>query len=222
MRDTDAAYFAGFVDGEGCITVDRQKRTNAHHKQPFYYIPRMSITNRHKPTLDYLYILSGEVGSFTTRCLSQRNPKWADCYWLGWAGRGIEKFLPDIIPYLKIKRKQADLIMEMIRLKRGMEELAKTPKRSSFTEYTKYYLDKSERYEEIYRAVKKLNVLGPEYSVNNGMNSGEPLTNKTKAILSQAEQACSEGATTIGDDTILSCNTDLSLPPERDDIVCSV
>lgn len=199
MRDTDAAYFAGFVDGEGCITIDRQKRTNAHHKQPFYYVPRMSVTNRHKPTLDYLYILSGEVGSYRTRCLSVRNPKWADCYWLGWTGRGIEKFLPKILPYLKIKRKQAELVLEMIRLKRGMEELAHTNKTKSFTEYTKYYLDKSERYEEIYQAIKKLNKLGPEYSVNNGMNSGEVQTDNAVDNPEPSHGTPLEGAETTGE-----------------------
>lgn len=212
MQEHDKAYIAGFLDGEGCIVVDKMKRTNAHHRQHYYYVPRICIANRHKGVLDYINKCFGDTGSMTLRKLNKQNANWSDAWQLRFSSSATYYYLKQILPYLKMKQKQALLVIEMGELKSGTQSI-------DFKKRTSDYNTKSERYDEIYHIIKNLNRTGQEYFAKYGMNSGELPPDVPRTTLSQAEQACSEGATTIGGDTILSRKTNLSVPPEKEDIV---
>lgn len=166
MQETDKAYIAGFLDGEGCIVVDRQKRTNSHHKQHYYYVPRICIANRHKGVLDYINKCWGNTGSLTLRKLNNKNANWSDAWQLRFSSVPTYGYLIEILPYLKTKRKQAELVIEMGELKSGTQLL-------DFRKRSLDYYCKSDRYDEIYNIIKNLNKTGQEYFEKYGMNSGE-------------------------------------------------
>lgn len=169
MQETDKAYIAGFLDADGTIVVDRQKRTNKHHKQHYYYVPRICIANRHRGVLDYINECWDNTGSFTLRKLNKKNPNWSDAWQLRFSSKATYNYLEQILPYIKMKQEQAKLVLEMGALKSGTSKLPIQKRQGD-------YYTKSDKYNEIYHAVKSMNRLGQEYFVKYGVNSGEVQT----------------------------------------------
>lgn len=85
-----AAYLAGFIDGEGCITI----KCNG--------LVRLSITNTVKPVLDGIRARLG-YGSIGRRD-NKSNKKHKPCYslWVTDAVR-IRGLLRELMPYLRVK-----------------------------------------------------------------------------------------------------------------------
>jgi hypothetical protein len=50
IRETDWAYAAGFVDGEGCIAIGRSFEPK---RGRFYYSVQVVVTNRDRAVLDW-------------------------------------------------------------------------------------------------------------------------------------------------------------------------
>ena len=194
---TDMAYIAGFIDADGYITIDKQKRQLSHHRQPHYYTPRMGVCNRNYDLLEWINATTGSMASFHKRSMTFKKAQWSDCWWLGWTSKALEIIIPQLLPYLKMKDKQAKLALEMIHMKRGTMEKCKTKMRHSFICCQQDYLTNVERYEEIYRLVKSYNKTGPEYLVNNGVNSGNAKS-EDMPTLSRASNTLLEGAETTG------------------------
>ena len=173
MEEWQKAYLAGFLEADGFISVDKQKRTNKHHKQSYYYTCRGGIANRNLNILNMIYDWTGSRGSIYGRKLSQKNPKWSDAWVLKWNSNDLYWVIEQIKPYLFMKDKQADLIIEMVKLKRGTLKLRSSKQHQQFKLMSNDYNTKSKRYEEIFTEVRKYNKTGPEYLDNNGVNSGE-------------------------------------------------
>jgi len=93
-------YIAGFIDGEGCFSFHKEKTG--------YYSPFLSISNTNedvinwfKNTLDWGY--KGYVDN------RREKPKWQ------LEMRGMKRLIPlllDILPYLIVKKRHAELILE--------------------------------------------------------------------------------------------------------------
>ena len=173
MQEADKAYIAGFLDADGCIIIDRQKRTNRngkpHGNYPYYYVPRICIANRHIGVLNFINESWGNSGSLTKRNLNAKNPNWSDAWQLRFSSKPSYKYLKEVLPYLRMKQRQAELVIEMGALKAGTIKVG--PQYS-----TKDYESKSERYDEIYHTIKSMNRTGQEYFKRYGVNSGEAQT----------------------------------------------
>jgi hypothetical protein len=102
------AYFAGFVDGEGCIGFGKTRKS---------IFPRVLVTNTN---IEILQMLQQKYGG-DIRKLSKQKSNWkTGFYWrVSWV-RALE-FLEDIRPYLILKARQADTIFawNAIRLGQG-------------------------------------------------------------------------------------------------------
>lgn len=104
ITETDKAYLAGIIDGEGSITV-RECRPNS-----FQVYVRIAQSNR--PFLENLRMLCGGIGSVndTKSSLSKRlTSAWAI------ASKQALLLLEAVYPYLKIKRCQAEGAIELER-----------------------------------------------------------------------------------------------------------
>ena len=103
LRPTDVIYYAGILDGEGCVMLSKCKYKNGKT----YYKPRVSITGCYYPTLKYLKNLTG--------CLLYRqNPKdERPCYTAIFNGAKALLFLKALLPFLKEKRNQALALLEV-------------------------------------------------------------------------------------------------------------
>ena len=102
-----AAYIAGFVDGEGCICIYKRKRR--YKNQGFEnYTCSIKIANTDKRIMDWFKNSFG--GNLYKRVYDSTNQKNAYCWELV-ADIGMQ-FVQKIVPYLKVKRKQAELLLE--------------------------------------------------------------------------------------------------------------
>ena len=104
MKQTDLAYVAGIVDGEGYIGIsaDHRKRNPS---RPCWRL-RVSVTNTNEWLMQYLMFSFGGVISLK----SSHNIK--PCYnWTLNRGKAAD-FLKLILPYLKLKRPQAELAIQ--------------------------------------------------------------------------------------------------------------
>lgn len=107
LTAAQAAYVAGALDGEGCITIRREApRVAAGRVSPqFQFI--VKLTNTHKPWIDMLHEwLGGNVHQING--LGARNRKV--CWDLRLRASEVQAVLPQLMPYLVIKRRQAELM----------------------------------------------------------------------------------------------------------------
>ena len=93
VSETDKAYIAGFVDGEGSFFIARAKWT-----------PVISVVQKHLPVLEFIHKLYG--GCFfkqSGNCWVLRISQSAQ----------ITRLCGDIWPYLREKKEQAGILMEV-------------------------------------------------------------------------------------------------------------
>jgi len=105
MEDTKLAYSAGFFDGEGCCTITS---TKASATRRAYHRPRVAVVNTvYASLLQYYKRWGGSICK-----VSHSENKHKDCYiWSIYSARKVKRFIIDILPYLRIKRKQALLLL---------------------------------------------------------------------------------------------------------------
>lgn len=97
------AYVAGIVDGEGCIGICGIKRE--HNLLPYTNL-RVSVVNTNEWLIEFLKFHFG--GSHISR-LQRPKPSWKPTHeWVICSIKAVE-FLKLILPYLQIKKPQAEL-----------------------------------------------------------------------------------------------------------------
>lgn len=172
INETDKAYAAGFIDGEGYLGIMRHE--NRKFKDRPYYRAIVKVAQTRQTPLLWLQERWGGW-------INKRNQKktlftmnYADAwYWTIGSKELIGKFIADIRPYLQLKNKQADVIMQRLELqwKYGKEAME---------QYNKKYVAKSEKIEganiydeavynkikQLWVEIKELNKKGPRGSVN--------------------------------------------------------
>jgi hypothetical protein len=111
IKDTDWAYAAGFVDGEGCIAIARSFMPRGNR---FYYTIQVVVANTDRTVLDWMQgMWAGGVFRVTSSRGGGRNS------WTWRCGPGVaQTFLPGIRPWLKIKQAQCDNALAMLELLR--------------------------------------------------------------------------------------------------------
>jgi len=134
------AYTAGCLDGEGCIYL-HQSKDLIHNKTERRLVPGVNVANTDRRMAVFIHDLL-KWGSISR---SHKKHRWKSCWVFQVSDRAkILDFLVQIRPYLKLKHKQADLLMEYC-----LSSLTKSP-RSPYTE----------REKEIFVQMKILNQRG--------------------------------------------------------------
>jgi hypothetical protein len=107
QRD-DLIYFAGFFDGEGCISITRQKKSWGNKEQPYFHRLRINLAQKDPSVLKELYDIVGG----TIHC--------SNGIWKWYADDAFAvQFLEAITPFLRIKKAQAELALEFSKTKKG-------------------------------------------------------------------------------------------------------
>lgn len=117
MSKLQAAYLAGLVDGEGYIGILQTKRGNKaewHSSRQYMYSPVLKVCMTDKRVIEWLYGSFG--GTFETRKAHGKN---RESY--AWMCRkaAVASFLKYIYPYMRVKRKQAEIVFRFPTLKAG-------------------------------------------------------------------------------------------------------
>ena len=106
---------AGFIDGEGTIGIIRSKRKEnrfGYRLQPYF-----SIANTDVATLEAILRICGNG-----RLVQQTNPQLPTHkpgYTIRFSPNQIRHVLPQIRPYLILKARQADYLMEFLKINIG-------------------------------------------------------------------------------------------------------
>jgi hypothetical protein len=111
LNELEKAYLAGFLDGEGTISL--RLRTQ-YGKQ--FFTPIVSLCSTDKDIIDWATAVIG-YGSVQYKSKEKENNK--ACYWTRLRGiNSIETFILDVFPYIHMKRKKklAVLMLEWITL----------------------------------------------------------------------------------------------------------
>lgn len=102
LRRTDLAYIAGLFDGEGCI---RWNDT-----------PRISLTSCWPWHLNWI---SRKFGCGSVRTIRESGEKWKTAFRLEMSAGNALRFLAKVQPFLKEKRSQADIMLELVKYPKG-------------------------------------------------------------------------------------------------------
>lgn len=105
MKNTDLAYTAGIIDGEGCIHI--RKQWDKRYKGCYKYTMMVSLASTDEWLPRWLQLAWG--GSVRLNDRSKDNPKWKSAYQWQVASRIALLFLEAISPYLIIKKPQAEI-----------------------------------------------------------------------------------------------------------------
>lgn len=117
MSPTEAAYVAGFVDGEGCLTIGRAKRSLKHNRAGFSYEALMNISNTN---LRALYRIVDMCGNGKIQVQDKRtNPDHAPLFRIVFSSNQIRRVLPQLRQFLFVKARQADILVEFLASKVG-------------------------------------------------------------------------------------------------------
>jgi hypothetical protein len=103
FSDTEAAYIAGIMDGEGSIFLFQARTRNNR------IAIRMSVSNTDLDLLEWIREKTG-IGSIVTK--PSKNPKHKNANWWQANAEAAEHVLTQILPYLVIKREQAEIALE--------------------------------------------------------------------------------------------------------------
>lgn len=113
-KHDDLVWFAGFFDGEGCVTLHRKLRKN---KVPCYEL-MLQASSTHFPTLAKIKDI-WSFGRLNQEALYDYRPTRSPCWhWIVY-GRKALFLLEGIYPYLVTKRADAEIGISFQRWKSG-------------------------------------------------------------------------------------------------------
>lgn len=126
--DEDLIYLAGFLDGEGCFSIHRQKII-------------ITCANCYKPIIDWL---KQEFGGVVNK-REARKETHRVCYsWRVVSGDACA-LLEQIVPYLREKQSQALLLLEY-------QKLTRYPKKDR--KVSSYVIEERKRLEKLIKGMK--------------------------------------------------------------------
>ena len=110
LKDTELAYLAGLLDGEGTICMKKQNLTNAAQKIRY----RIAVTLVYTTSIELVGWLSSTLGSAVQ--IHNVNRKgmpdhYSQLYLVRMSEIPGEEMIKRLLPYLVIKRRQAELFL---------------------------------------------------------------------------------------------------------------
>ncbi len=140
-------YLAGFVDGEGSLSLSRIPRGQSYHE----YCVRVTIANTDRAILREIQ----EDWGGTIHSMGHRRSRWKPGFVLVWTNAAAARLLFRVRRYLKVKSQHADALLEFTEhlqnCKRRRDELGRLLTLSE---------GETEIREAFFRRLKRLNLKG--------------------------------------------------------------
>lgn len=108
MSKLTASYLAGLLDGEGCLDIRK--------RQDKYYVARVRITMVDEEMI--LWLKNSFGGNIHHR--EFKNSNCRDAYTWTVEGRQVVPILEKVKPYLRLKKQQAEILLEREKLKQRL------------------------------------------------------------------------------------------------------
>lgn len=112
--EVDVAYVAGLIDGDGCIRFQSRKKGRRRRQ------PEVSVSNN---CLDVLKWLEERFGG-RIYC-ERRRGRRLSYSWRVFRKDEVRRLLVKVLPYLKVRRRQAELVLYYLENDLPVEELEK-------------------------------------------------------------------------------------------------
>lgn len=111
MRDTDAAWLSGFIDGEAYVGLHPQRMKNGN-KRTFYQVV-VAIRHTHRESVERVVALLAELNIDVTVNIEERETTHKDIYRFMVSGMDRILRLADAVePYTVTKREQWRVVRE--------------------------------------------------------------------------------------------------------------
>ena len=98
----------GFIDGEGTITICTTAKTKT-------YVSKIAVSNTNKASIDLFEKEFG--GKVRLRNYKKKHKNWKPCYEWMLTNQKAYKVIKLLQPYLKLKNRQAHLVLKVERVK---------------------------------------------------------------------------------------------------------
>lgn len=148
MTKEQTVYIAGFIDGEG--TISMQWINNRYCTGPF-----VQVANTHKGVIDWISEVT-EIGH-KAYAYDRHPEKQKKAYLLQYRGTKAIELLEQIEPYLIVKKEQAKVLMDMWRWE---QTINKNPD-NKWGKQNQMPIEVIERRKETLGILRKLNRKGP-------------------------------------------------------------
>jgi hypothetical protein len=146
LSETQKAYLAGLIDGEGCLTILKNKSQQNENVSPVY-TACLIIVMTDSEVIQYIKDLLG-VGSIFIQHRENQGLKHSDTYRYTLNTHGkLYELLSSISPYMIVKRDEAAILLEYLALPK-----AKQAGRNHST--SPYYVMQRETYYQRLRDIK--------------------------------------------------------------------
>lgn len=118
MKETEIAYLAGIIDGEGCISICRcNPGKEKHPRKIVRHRLRLSITQKPNDLITWLFEKFPKHG-----CCHSKNPDGSiHCMAVVWWDNTAGKIIRMVYPYLTCKKAQADIAFEFLEYKENFK-----------------------------------------------------------------------------------------------------
>lgn len=107
VSDTEAAYIAGFFDGEGSVQYQYVRATKNGKR---YGRLRVTIAQCDREVLDWIRSLVGSGTVYANKRLYERQKRIVHHYYL--TNRGARRLLHAMLPFLHVKRAAVEAALE--------------------------------------------------------------------------------------------------------------
>ena len=110
LTETQKAYIAGFIDGEGCIRISKKKSSNKAY--PFDFQRWVIVTNTELNVLSQLKQITGIGTIYVYKKFPKAGRgKWKPCHRWQIVSKQAEDLLKAIYPYLVVKKHLAEEVL---------------------------------------------------------------------------------------------------------------
>lgn len=107
----DLAYVAGIIDGEGCIALWKNRETR--YRKAISVTPGIGLGMTDSLIIDFIY---ANFGGCISHSQPKGNRKLVTQYSIN-SRKELKKLLTSILPYLRLKKQQAKLVLEFIEIR---------------------------------------------------------------------------------------------------------
>lgn len=121
-KDTDIAYLAGIIDGEGSIYIGNFSCNP--NSGASYFQTNMQVTNTDEPLIDWLINTFGGLKNKRSKTQHASNSRKQAYVWTT-SGDRLTHLCEIILPYLICKRRQCEIMIEMRKTYTGRQRAKK-------------------------------------------------------------------------------------------------
>jgi len=124
LSETDKAYFAGILDGEGWFSLQRVVRHRSSNSPT--YSASIGVSSTSKSLIDWI---QGKVGG-TIRVRLPKDGDLGNKIRYEWRAQisVTQTIIPDVLPFLKIKKEQAEVMALLLEMRSSSGKGVRVPK----------------------------------------------------------------------------------------------